>query len=211
MQAVYNLEIGEGYLPEFYANGVLVHNSVSRIPLVKLLGIQPSGLNASSEGEIRAFYDSIAAYQEAKFRIPITTVLNFVQLSLFGEVDPEITFEFKPLWQLDEVAKAGVQQVRAATRETDYAAGFISAEEGREAIAGDPESQYAGIDLSAALAPGEVEEEEGEFDPAVDPAEVETEKLENHPKPKTAGRLPQSLTTKAATFGSPATGGFPDR
>lgn len=32
--------------------------SVSSIPLVKLLGITPNGLNASSDGEIRVFYDS---------------------------------------------------------------------------------------------------------------------------------------------------------
>jgi phage-related protein (TIGR01555 family) len=33
--------------------------SVSGIPLVKLLGITPSGLNATSDGEIRVFYDWI--------------------------------------------------------------------------------------------------------------------------------------------------------
>jgi uncharacterized protein len=35
-----------------------------RIPLVKLTGISPSGLNASSEGEIRVYYDLIKSMQE---------------------------------------------------------------------------------------------------------------------------------------------------
>ncbi|MGZ8907295.1 MAG: DUF1073 domain-containing protein, partial [Methylobacter sp.] len=35
--------------------------AVASIPLVKLLGITPSGLNASSDGEIRVFYDHITA------------------------------------------------------------------------------------------------------------------------------------------------------
>ena len=39
--------------------------SVSRMPAIILTGISPSGLNASSDGEIRIFYDWIAAQQEA--------------------------------------------------------------------------------------------------------------------------------------------------
>ncbi|WP_150531532.1 anti-CBASS protein Acb1 family protein, partial [Staphylococcus aureus] len=38
--------------------------AVSGVPLIKLLGISPAGLNASSEGEIRTFYDSIHSFQE---------------------------------------------------------------------------------------------------------------------------------------------------
>jgi Protein of unknown function (DUF1073) len=38
-------------------------SSVSRIPLVKWTGISPSGLNASSEGEIRVYYDLIHSEQ----------------------------------------------------------------------------------------------------------------------------------------------------
>jgi uncharacterized protein len=34
-------------------------SSLSRIPIIKLLGIQPAGLNASSAGELRAFEDMI--------------------------------------------------------------------------------------------------------------------------------------------------------
>jgi hypothetical protein len=42
--------------------------SVSRIPLVKFTGIQPAGLNASSEGEIEVYDDTIAAYQKPVLR-----------------------------------------------------------------------------------------------------------------------------------------------
>lgn len=196
-----------GGLHELQAQAQEHMASVSRIPLVKLLGIQPSGLNASSEGEIRAFYDSILAYQEKLFRNPLTNVLHFVQLSLFGEIDPEITFDFKPLWQLDSVALAGVQQVKSATRETDIAAGVVSPEEGREAIANDPDSQYAGLDLSESEAPGEqLGEGEEEADPYGEDPDAEGEQL-GGPKPK-GSHLGSAITTRAAEFGSPATGGF---
>ena len=58
--------------------------SLPRIPQIKLLGIQPAGLNATSEGELRAFEDMIHSYQEAFFRPNLTTILDLVQLNLFG-------------------------------------------------------------------------------------------------------------------------------
>jgi uncharacterized protein len=91
--------------------------SLSRIPIIKLLGIQPAGLNASSSGELRAFADSIHSYQESFFRPNLKTVLNLVQCSLFGEVDPGITFDFVPITeelnQLERAQAAG--QVMGAT------------------------------------------------------------------------------------------------
>jgi uncharacterized protein len=86
-------------------------SSLSRIPIIKLLGIQPAGLNASSEGELRAFADFVHSYQESFFRPNLTTILNLVQLSLFGEVHLAITFEFEPLTEeLDELEKAQAAQ-----------------------------------------------------------------------------------------------------
>jgi Protein of unknown function (DUF1073) len=51
--------------------------SVSRIPLVKLLGISPHGLNATAEPELRAFYDSIHAFQEKLFSSNPDRVFRF--------------------------------------------------------------------------------------------------------------------------------------
>lgn len=134
--------------------------SVSGIPLVKLLGITPSGLNASSDGEIRCFYDWIAAYQEALFRTNLTKVINFVQLSLFGEVDPDITFDFEPLWALNEKERAEVEKIEADTAQVRIDSGVIAPEEERLVVANKPDSPYHGLD--PADAPDlQAEEEEG--------------------------------------------------
>lgn len=85
---------------------------LSSIPLVKLLGITPNGLNASSDGEIRVFYDSIHAMQENLFRVPLKTVLDVIQLNEFGEIDPDIDFEFLPLYELTEAEKVFLQLIR---------------------------------------------------------------------------------------------------
>jgi phage-related protein (TIGR01555 family) len=121
--------------------------AVSRIPIVKLLGIQPAGLNASSEGEIRTFYDWIAAYQELLFREPLETCVNFIQLQLWGEIDPHINLKFETLWQLDEAGLAGVEQTKAATHQVYVDLGVVQAEDVRSAIQSDPNSLYNGVQL----------------------------------------------------------------
>jgi phage-related protein (TIGR01555 family) len=87
-------------------------SSLSRIPIIKLLGIQPAGLNATSEGELRAFEEMIHSYQESFFRPNLTVVFNVVQASLFGEVDPDLGFDFVPMAEdlPAEQAAAAAQQ-----------------------------------------------------------------------------------------------------
>ena len=217
-EPVYNLEVAHGHLPEFYANGVLVHNSVSRIPLVKLLGIQPTGLNASSEGEIRVFYDWVHAYQEHLYRKNLDRILAFVQLSEFGDVDPEVTYEFKSLWQLDEAGEVAVLKTKADIDDANIAMGKITAEEARQREAADEQGIYQGIDLSEPLPEPDPFEEPSEEEPGsgLEQGASGPEKVfgrvpgeVNLPKPKDpSNRLATSITTKAANFGGAASGGF---
>jgi phage-related protein (TIGR01555 family) len=87
--------------------------STGRVPLVKYTGLQPKGLNASAEGEIAVYDDTIMAYQNRFIRPNLTTVFNFMQLSLWGEIDPEITFEFEPLRVMTEKERSEKQKADA--------------------------------------------------------------------------------------------------
>lgn len=133
--------------------------TVARIPVVKLLGIQAMGLNASSEGELTAFYDTIEASQERLFRPNLTTCIDFAQLSLWGEVDEDIVFEFEPLRALDRKQEAEVRKTEAETGQILVSGGVISPEEERIRISSDPDSMYDGLDPNDV--PDLQEEEEG--------------------------------------------------
>lgn len=139
--------------------------SVSGVPLVKLLGITPSGLNASSDGEIRVFYDWILAYQEHLFRRNLTTVFNLVQLSEFGEIDPALTFKFVPLWSMSEKELADVRKTEAETDGILVQEGIILPSEARARVAGDPDTPYVGLDPDLEVDPPDP----GELDPVPDP------------------------------------------
>lgn len=119
----------------------------SHTPLVKLLGITPSGLNASTEGEIAVYYDHIRAMQENLLRDPLDKLLKLVQLHLFGKVNDNITFDFVPLQQMSETE---LSTIRKSDTDRDVAyiqAGVVSAEEVRGRLASEPDSGYNGIDV----------------------------------------------------------------
>jgi uncharacterized protein len=120
--------------------------AVSRIPLVKLLGISPHGMNATAEPELRAFYDSILAQQEKFFTPNLRRIIAFAQINLWGKVDPDITFAYEPLWSLDEKAAAEVRKTDAETGQILINDGTISTEEERKRIANDPDTLYPGLD-----------------------------------------------------------------
>lgn len=90
-------------------------SSVSHTPPVILLGITPTGMNASSEGEIRAWYDYAAGYQANTLTPLIQNVLRIAQLSLFGAIDESIYFEWEQLHELTALEDAERQKHEAET------------------------------------------------------------------------------------------------
>jgi phage-related protein (TIGR01555 family) len=120
--------------------------SVSQIPLVKFTGITPSGLNASSDGEIRVFYDRTHAGQEKWIGPHIKTAIDAVQLHLWGEIDPNIGFEFVPLFELTEEQAANIEKAKAETGDILIANGTLDQSEERRRIANDDAGPYNDID-----------------------------------------------------------------
>lgn len=123
--------------------------AVSRMPAIILTGISPGGLNASSDSEIRVFYDWISSQQNAFWRHPLEIFIKVIMLDLWGEIDDTISFEFNPLWQITAKEEAEIRASDATTAATYLDRGVLSAEEVRENLAANPNSGYSGIDVSA--------------------------------------------------------------
>lgn len=136
-------------------------SSVSGIPLVVLLGITPSGLNASSDGEIRVFYDKIIAYNEKVVGPALRTLLDVVQLSLFGDVDQTIGFEFESLWEMSDEDKAAIRKSDAEADLAYINGGVVSPDETRERLNDEEGGLYNGrLDGAAPEMPDDPTDEE---------------------------------------------------
>lgn len=133
---------------------------IAGIPVVKLWSITPSGLNTSTDGEIRSFYDTIHARQEADFRDPLNKLLKIVQLSLFGEIDDDISFNFIPLYQLSELEQSQVELNEANTDAAYVTIGALDGSEVRKRLSSDKNSPYDGLKIEPFLVNDDEEDPE---------------------------------------------------
>ena len=120
-------------------------SSVSGIPLVILLGVTPGGLNASSDSELEAFRDAVHAYQEKALRPTIQTILDFAQLSLWGTIDPKVTFKFVPLQEMSETEMADLHSKQADTHGKYVNMGVVDNQEVRDKVTNDKNHPYHGM------------------------------------------------------------------
>lgn len=137
--------------------------SVSSMPLPILLGITPAGLNASSDGDVRIFHEHVADMQNVVFRDNLIKVIHLIQLSKFGEIDPEIDFDFVPLWEQDETELAANRKSDAEASAILVEMGAILPEEVRKKLATDENSGYNGLDMGV-----KIEQSQDDIDPADD-------------------------------------------
>lgn len=113
----------------------------------KYFGDLPKGLNASSEGTNRIYYDKIHSLNEKISYDAVEKVLKILQLNLYGEIDSNISFEFAPLWEMDERERAEINKINADTAAIYVDRGSLSNTEVRGALADNPNSGYSNIDV----------------------------------------------------------------
>jgi len=91
-------------------------SGASDIPLVRLFGQSPAGLNSTGESDMRLYYDGINAKQEDQMRNPLEIVLKVMWQSFTGKPAPkDLAFTFTPLWQMSATDKATVAKTNTDT------------------------------------------------------------------------------------------------
>jgi phage-related protein (TIGR01555 family) len=150
-ESLTNVAVPLGSLDKLQAQSQEHMSAVTGIPLVILLGITPTGLNTSTEGELTAFYSWILAQQEALFTPLLSKLINLIQLSLYGEIDPEIGFKWQPLQPLNELEMANTRKIEADTDIELIGAGVIDPHEARVRLASQEDGPYSSLDLTEEL------------------------------------------------------------
>jgi phage-related protein (TIGR01555 family) len=129
------LDAEDSYQPHSYSFGGLSDiilqfgqqiSGATGIPLVRLFGQSPAGLNSTGESDLRMYYDNILSQQESRLRDGMLLVLRVMYRSLFGQDAPDdFDFDFSSLWQTSEKEKADISAVVTDTIIKAYDAGII--------------------------------------------------------------------------------------
>ncbi len=81
------------------------------IPLVRLFGQSPKGLNATGQSDLITYYDTIATKQTDDMRPQLMQLFPVLWFSMFSEPLPEdFDFSFRPLYKISEDEKSIIFQ-----------------------------------------------------------------------------------------------------
>lgn len=129
--------------------------AVWRIPKVRYIGEGDGGLNASTDGQLRSYYDYILALQEKVLMTPYEKIIRILQLNKGLEPDDKLLFKFPYLWEMDEKERAELNKTQADRDAVYLANGVISQEEVRQRLSLDRYSGYTMIDVDDVPEPQE--------------------------------------------------------
>lgn len=80
-----------------------------QIPLVRLFGQAPAGLNSTGEGDMKQYHENISKEQERRLRTPMTTLMDVTSRSELGKPMPDgWSLSFNTLQRMSETEKATV-------------------------------------------------------------------------------------------------------
>lgn len=121
--------------------------TIAHRPKTILFGDVPKGLSSNDDGSIRAYYDYVLSQNNKIGRLPMEKVMKILELEAFGDIDNEIGFKFKSLWEMDDKEVAELNSINAQKDVAYITSGVLSPEEVRKSLANNPDSGYSNIDV----------------------------------------------------------------
>ncbi len=101
-------------------------SGATQIPLVRLFGQSPAGLNSTGESDLRTYYDGIAQEQSRSMLFGMKVIVRAASLSCGAALPDKFKIVFRPLWQLSEEQKSEVSAKDTQTTIAAEEAGIIT-------------------------------------------------------------------------------------
>ena len=187
-------QINFSQLPELTQQFLQIVAGAADIPVTRLLGQSPAGLNSTGDGDLHNYYDNISARQRMELTPAMHRLDEVIIRSALGSRPEEIYFEWSPLYSLSEKEQAEVFKTIA-----DAARAIVGNGGTSEPII-PPEAISDGL-VNAIV--------EGGFLPGLDAAIEEfgrlSEQEEENPEELEAAMLPPAAQAQEAQDAAPRT------
>lgn len=113
-------------LSDIYEMFMMDVAGAAEIPVTRLFGRSPAGLNSTGEGDLINYYDRIAKDQKAFLRPVIDKLLPVMCLSAWGVIPDDLDYEFNPIRDTPADERANLIQQTAGAINTAFQSGLIS-------------------------------------------------------------------------------------
>lgn len=113
-------------LREVYESMALDLSGASRIPMTKLFGRSPAGMNATGESDLQNYFDYVNTLRESKLRPILQQLLPVLAMSAWGSVPDGLDVTFPPLWDPKATEVAEIAKGKAETIVSVFQAGLLN-------------------------------------------------------------------------------------
>lgn len=182
-------------LPDVLKLYLLIASGAADIPVTRFLGQSPAGLNSTGESDIRNYYDRIKSDQVDDLQPALEQLDDALIASALGKRPEDVYYDWRSLWQLDDVQKADLALKKAQTFQIDANAGGVPIEALGKARANQliEDGTYPGLEDAIA---------EAETQATLDPAETDPQVLAQEQQ-RLARRQPPGQDPALATDATP--------
>lgn len=123
-----------GGLNEIYESFMLDMAGASKIPVTKLFGRAPAGMNATGESDMQNYYETIQQAQETTLAPVIDKLLPIMCMSEFGAIPDDIDYLFNPIRTPDDKEVAELADKKTTSIINAYNAGLINQKTGMKEL-----------------------------------------------------------------------------
>jgi len=118
-------------LKDIHEVAMLNVSGAAEIPVTKLFGRSPAGMNATGESDMRNYCEMISGLQERMLRPALERLLPVMVISCWGYLPEDLGFVFNPLTTMTPEQVGDIAMKFSATVEDTYEAGLITRNEAR--------------------------------------------------------------------------------
>ncbi|MGN0016030.1 MAG: anti-CBASS protein Acb1 family protein [Candidatus Avelusimicrobium sp.] len=134
---------------------------IFKIPIIKMLGQTPGGLNATGENDMRNFYDNINTKQKKVFSKEVLKLLNII--CFCASLDTAgLDFTWISLYEPTPKEQADINLIKANTDAVLHSVGALGNDDIAKRISADKTSGYDGIEVPELVNPEGFETGAGE-------------------------------------------------
>lgn len=119
-------QYGFSGLNDIYQSFMLDVSGACEIPVTRLFGRSPAGMNATGENDMQNYYDTIEEKQEAYLRPIFDKMLPIMCMSEFGAIPDDLDYGFNPIRTPDESDIAELAFKKSTAIKELYNSGLLS-------------------------------------------------------------------------------------
>lgn len=115
-------------LPDVATLFLQIVSGAADIPVTRLLGQSPGGLNSTGEADLRNYYDRVSSIQELEIDPATNNLTELLIRSSLGARPDDVFFNWASLWQTTDKERAEIGKIDAETIRTINDTGLFPAE-----------------------------------------------------------------------------------